>query len=118
MELPVDLTLLTRHRLVVVAWHLFVLAVLIWAFVAWRDGGSVHWIWYTLFALPLLVITVSVVRMPPFFRALAYWILAAACIPTAAAGLASITGWLFVVSLPMLIWAGMRERPNEEMLQM
>lgn len=108
---------LSRHRMVVTIWHVFIVMVLAWALFAWRDGEPIHWIWYPLFALPLMIIAVSVVKIPRVFRAIAYVVLAAACIPTAAAGLASITGWLFLVSVPMLIWAFFREKPNEEMLQ-
>lgn len=106
-----------KHRMVVLLWHVLMLTQLVWAFFAWRDGG-VHWIWVPLIATPLLVVGVTVAHMAPARRSIAYWVLAAASIPSAAAGLTSIIGWMFIAAVVMLVWAARRENPASEMVQM
>lgn len=116
--LNVDLKSLPTHRIVVIIWHVLVLAMLVWAFVGWRENGEVHWLWITLFASPLLVLFATLTAMQNSHRAIAYWVLAAVSIPTAVSGLTSITGWMFIISVVMLIWAARRENPSDEMVQM
>lgn len=106
-----------KHRMIVLIWHVLILTQLLWAFFAWRDDG-VHWIWVPLFATPLLVVIATLAPLSPARRSIACWVLAAASIPSAAAGLASIIGWMFIVSVVMLIWAARRENPASEMVQM
>lgn len=106
------------HRVVVIVWHMLVLAMLTWSFFVWRDGDEVHWLWMPLFATPLLVLFASLSMMQNRHRAIAYWVMALVSIPSAASGLTSIVGWTFIVSVVMLIWAARRENPAEEMVQM
>lgn len=106
------------HHNVVVIWHALVLLLLVWAYFAWGDGGGLHWIWIPLIAVPSLAIIATLSKLQPEHRAIAYWVLAAASIPNAAGGIASIVGWVFIVSVIMLIWAARRENPAEEMVQM
>lgn len=106
------------HRMVVIVWHTLVLAMLTWSFFMWRDGEEIHWIWIPLFATPLLVLYASLSMMQHQHRSVAYWVMAAITIPSAAAGLTSIIGWMFIVSVIMLIWAARRENPADEMVQM
>lgn len=106
------------QRRVVIIWHVLVLAMLAIAFLLWRDGGEVHWLWFPLFVTPGLVLFASFTTMQPNHRSIAYWVMAAVSIPSAASGLGSIIGWMFVVSVIILIWAARRENPAEEMVQM
>lgn len=106
------------HRKLVAVWHVLTLALIAWAFIAWREGDEIHWLWMPLFATPLLVLFATLSTMQPNHRAIAYWVLAAVAIPSAAAGLTSIVGWMFIVSVVMLIWAARRENPADEFVQM
>lgn len=117
-EVIVVLKSLSTHLIVVLIWHCLVLAVLIWSFIGWRDGGELHWLWMPLFVTPLLVIFATLTTMQRNHRSIAYWVLAGISIPTAASGLTSITGWMFIVSIVMLIWAARRENPADEFAQM
>lgn len=114
----VNLQSLPLHRKIVIVWHVLILALLVWSFFAWRDEGDVHWLWMPLFATPLLVLFATLTTMQRNHRSIAYWVLAAISIPTAASGLTSVTGWMFIVSIVMLIWAARRENPADEMVQM
>ncbi len=109
---------LPTHRIVVIVWHVLVLAMLVWTFFGWRTEGEVHWLWMPLFITPLLVLFATLTTMQGTHRAIAYWVLAAITIPIAASGITSITGWMFIVSIIMLIWAARRENPADEMVQM
>lgn len=99
-------------------WHVLMLALIAWAFIDWREGDVVHWIWMPLFATPLLVLFATFSEMQPKHRSVAYWVLAAISIPSAAAGITSPVGWMFIVSVVMLIWAARRESPADEFVQM
>ena len=118
MENFVDLSTMPGHRKIVVAWHVLVLAMIVWAFFGWREGDEVHWMWMPLFATPLLVLFASLSAMQSNHRAIAYWVLAAISIPSAAAGLTSPVGWMFIISVILLIWAARRENPADEFVQM
>lgn len=118
VEEPVNLQSMPFHRKLVTVWHVLTLLLLLWAFIDWRDGDEVHWLWLPLFASPLLVLFATFTAMQSNHRAVAYWILAAVAIPSAAAGLTSIVGWMFIVSVVMLIWAARRENPADEFVQM
>lgn len=117
-EVVVTLKSLPLHRRVVVIWHVLVLAMLAWSFFVWREGDEVHWLWMPLFATPLIVLFATLSEMQPQHRSVAYWVMAAVSIPSAAAGITSITGWMFIVSVILLIWAARRENPAEELVQM
>lgn len=114
----VTLQTMPFHRKLVAVWHVLTLLLLIWAFTAWRDGDEIHWMWLPLFASPLLVLFATFSAMQSNHRAVAYWVLAAIAIPSAAAGLTSVVGWMFIVSVVMLIWAARRENPADEFVQM
>lgn len=118
IDVNVDTGSLPIHRKVVIVWHALILALLVWSFFAWRENGDVHWLWMPLFATPLLVLFATLTTMQNNHRAIAYWVLAAVSIPTAASGITSITGWMFIVSIVMLIWAARRENPADEFVQM
>lgn len=106
------------HRKIVVAWHVMELVLIGWAFIGWRQGEEIHWIWIPLVATPLLVLFATFTTMQSDHRAIAYWVLAAVAIPSAAAGLTSPVGWMFIISVIMLIWAARRENPADEFVQM
>lgn len=112
-----DVAAMPGHRKIVVIWHVLVLAMIVWAFVGWREGDDVHWMWMPLFATPLLVLFASLSTMQANHRAVAYWMLAAISIPTAASGIFSPVGWMFIISIVLLIWAARRENPASEMVQ-
>lgn len=117
-EVTVVLKSLPAHRLVVLVWQSLIVAILIWTFIFWREDGEIHWLWMPLFITPLLVLFATLTTMQSNHRAVAYWVLAAVSIPTAASGLTSITGWMFIISIVMLIWAARRENPADEFVQM
>lgn len=117
-EVEVDLKSMPAHRIVVAIWHLLILALLMWSFFGWRQDGEIHWLWMPLIITPLLVLFATFSAMQSNHRSIAYWVLAGISIPTAASGLTSITGWMFIVSVVMLIWAARRENPADEMVQM
>lgn len=114
----VSLQSMPFHRWLVAVWHVLTLILLVWAFTAWREGSDVHWIWIPLFATPLLVLFATFSAMQPNHRSIAYWVLAAISIPTAASGLTSVVGWMFILSVVMLIWAARRENPADDLVQM
>lgn len=114
----VDWAALPLHRKIVIVWHVLILALLVWSFLVWREGEDVHWLWMPLFITPLLVLFATLTTMQSNHRAIAYWVLAVVSIPTAVSGLTSITGWMFIVSILMLIWAARRENPADEFVQM
>lgn len=107
-----------RHQQVIAFWHVLVLAMVAWAFFGWENGGDIHWIWIPIIVVPVMAIYATFANMQSPHRAIAYWVLAAACIPNAAGGITSIIGWMFVISLILLIWAARRENPAEEIVQM
>lgn len=105
------------HQKVLVGWHGLVLLVLVLMFLAPKEGGRFHWIWIPVVLTPILVLAATYAPIRFNTRAVAYWVIAGITIPTAAAGLTSIIGWLFIVSIIMLIWAARRENPAEEIVQ-
>ena len=109
---------LPRHQQAIAIWHVLVLAMVAWAFFGWANGGDIHWIWIPIIVVPVLAIYATFATMQPQHRAIAYWVLAAASIPNAAGGITSIIGWMFIVSVILLIWAARRENPAEEIVQM
>ena len=114
----VDQNAYGTHRVVVASWHDLILAMLMYSFFAWRDSDSTHWLWIPLFLTPLLALAASFATISSRNRSLAYWMLALISIPTSAAGLTTIIGWLFLVAIVLLIWAARREKPGEELVQM
>ena len=105
------------HRNVVIAWHVLVLAMLVWMITRPRDG-DLEWIWIPVILSPLLVLVASVAPLSQRARAVSYWLLAAVTIPTALGGILSLIGPVYIVSVIMLIWAARREDPAVEMVQM
>lgn len=106
------------HRVVLAGWHVLVLGLLIVIILAPRDeGSSLHWIWIPVFLTPILVLAATFLPVRASTRSIAYWVIAAITIPTAAGGITSIVGWLFIVSILMLIWAARRENPADEIVQ-
>lgn len=106
------------HRKLLAGWHLLVLGLLLAIILSPRDEGvDLHWIWIPVFLTPVLVLAATFAPINSGARSIAYWVIAAITIPTAAGGITSIVGWLFIISIVMLIWAARRENPAEEMVQ-
>lgn len=117
-EYALDLRSLPKHRLVLAIWHVFMLLALLWLFTRPRGDEPLHWIWIPVIVTPVLILAATFMKMLSRHRAIAYWVLAAICVPTAAGGLVSVIGPLFIVSIVLLIWAARREDPAEEIVQM
>lgn len=100
---------LVAHRWAVALWHLLVLALLLRAFVVWRGDADIHWFWLVLVITPLMVLAATFAPLSPRLRSLVYWLLAAATVPLAAAGITGLIGWLCIVSIVLLIWAARAE---------
>lgn len=111
------MTSMPLHRLVLAIWHMLIAAMLAWMITRDRDGG-LHWIWIPVMLTPVLVLVVTFAPMSYRVRAVLYWLLAVITIPTALGGLASLVGPTYIVSVVLLIWAGRRENPATEMVQM